>query len=200
GRHEDRENLDDVVLIRQQVERCREILHGMASDAGAGTGDGFFSTTVESLLAEAARETAPRPAVRIEIGASTGPTTVPLGTLARAIRGLIRNAQEASPPEGEVVLRGSLAAGELLVEVEDRGAGMNAAVLGRAGEPFFTTKPPGRGMGLGLFLTRTMTERLGGKLELSSRPGAGTTVTIRLPADARTHLRLGDGVGLEVPA
>jgi two-component system sensor histidine kinase RegB len=59
---------------------------------------------------------------------------------------------------------------------------MPADVLARAGEPFFTTKPPGKGMGLGLFLARTVVERLGGTLQISSRPAAGTTVAIELPA------------------
>jgi two-component system sensor histidine kinase RegB len=197
GRQEDR---DDVVLIRQQVERCREILNGMASDAGAGAGDGFFSTSVEALLAEVARDVAKHPAVRVEVGATAGSMTVPLGTLARAIRGVVRNAQEASTPEAEVVLRGSLANGELRIEVEDHGTGMSPEVLRRAGEPFFTTKAPGRGMGLGLFLTRTMTERLGGTLEVTSRPGEGTLVKIRLPADARTHARATAAPPLEVRA
>ncbi|HEY0714120.1 MAG TPA: ATP-binding protein, partial [Polyangia bacterium] len=190
------EDCDDIGLIRKQVDRCREILDGMASDAGAGAGGGFFGTTVEALLAEAARDVAGVPQVRVEVrvegradgradGGPPGAITVPLATLARAIRGVIRNAQEASPPGSEVVLRGSLTSGELLVEVEDRGTGMSPEVLRRAGEPFFTTKAPGRGMGLGLFLTRTLTERLGGRLEVSSRPSQGTLVKIRLPADAR---------------
>ena len=63
----------------------------------------------------------------------------------------------------------------------DRGSGMAQAVLARAGEPFFTTKEPGRGMGLGLFLTRTLVERLGGELLLSSEAGAGTRALVRLP-------------------
>jgi two-component system sensor histidine kinase RegB len=58
---------------------------------------------------------------------------------------------------------------------------MAQPVLERAGEPFFTTKEPGRGMGLGLFLTRTVVERLGGVLTLSSEAGSGTRALLRLP-------------------
>ena len=47
------------------------------------------------------------------------------------------------------------------IEVEDRGAGMSEELLRHAGEPFYTTKEPGKGMGLGLFLVRLVAERCG---------------------------------------
>ena len=62
-------------------------------------------------------------------------------------------------------------------------AGMAPEVLARVGEPFFTTKPAGKGMGLGLFLTRSIVERLGGGLNVRSTAGAGTTVTVHIPAE-----------------
>jgi two-component system sensor histidine kinase RegB len=61
---------------------------------------------------------------------------------------------------------------------------MNEEVLKRVGEPFYTTKVPGEGMGLGLFLTRALAEQLGGSLQITSRPGKGTEATMELPASA----------------
>ncbi len=58
---------------------------------------------------------------------------------------------------------------------------MDAETLARAGDPFFTTKEPGRGMGLGLFLARSVVERLGGTLRLESVLQQGVTVTMELP-------------------
>lgn len=66
--------------------------------------------------------------------------------------------------------------------IRDSGRGMSNEELGRAGEPFYTTKEPGRGMGLGLFLTRNVVSRLGGVLDFVSIPGQGTVATVTLPS------------------
>lgn len=58
---------------------------------------------------------------------------------------------------------------------------MSHETLRRIGEPFFTTKEPGKGMGLGTFLVRTLAEQLGGRLTFESAPGEGTTATFELP-------------------
>jgi two-component system sensor histidine kinase RegB len=173
---------DDVALIRSQVDRCRQILDRMSADAGQGPGEGFTRTTVAGLLTSAANDVAARPAVRLSLDGPEAPVTIPIDTVARLVRGLIRNAQDASAPDTEVLVRGTVANGELRVSVEDQGAGMTSDLLARVGEPFFTTKPLGKGLGLGLFLTRTIAERLGGAIVISSRPALGTVVSLSLPA------------------
>jgi two-component system sensor histidine kinase RegB len=72
-------------------------------------------------------------------------------------------------------------AGILRFEIEDKGSGMSADVAARCMEPFFTTKAPGSGMGLGLFLTRSVVDQLGGTLNVQTQPGLGTTVALTLP-------------------
>jgi CheY-like chemotaxis protein len=67
------------------------------------------------------------------------------------------------------------------LSVTDTGIGMDAATLARAIEPFFSTKGPGRGTGLGLSMVHALASQLGGSLALSSEPGAGTTVDVWLP-------------------
>jgi signal transduction histidine kinase len=66
----------------------------------------------------------------------------------------------------------------LFLEVVDGGEGMDEETVQRSLEPFFTTKDDG--MGLGLFLANTMAERFNGKLDIQSKPEAGTTVTLSL--------------------
>jgi CheY-like chemotaxis protein len=81
----------------------------------------------------------------------------------------------------------------------DTGTGMDAATLGRAVEPFFTTKPKGRGTGLGLSMAKGFAEQSGGGLAIASTPGRGATVSLWLPvpegAGGAPDRRAGEGTG-----
>ncbi|MBK7760628.1 MAG: sensor histidine kinase [Deltaproteobacteria bacterium] len=106
---------------------------------------------------------------------------MPPRTFGRAVVTLVRNALEASPDPQRV--RVLLRRGDEAVEVEvlDSGVGLPAAVAARVGRPFFTTRPPGQGLGLGVFLARAFVEQTGGEMSLTSAPGRGTTVVMRWP-------------------
>jgi two-component system sensor histidine kinase RegB len=107
----------------------------------------------------------------------------PPRALADALRGLLKNALQASAAGATVTLRlDSTVEGLVRATVVDRGRGMPPEVLARVGEPFFTTKVPGEGMGLGLFLTRALAEQLGGGFHITSTPAHGTEARLELPA------------------
>ncbi|MCW6512364.1 response regulator [Hyphomicrobiales bacterium BP6-180914] len=77
---------------------------------------------------------------------------------------------------------GRLAETYVRISVHDTGAGMDATTLVRVTEPFFTTKPVGKGTGLGLAMANSFAEQSGGALTIISAPGEGTTVTLLLPS------------------
>lgn len=75
--------------------------------------------------------------------------------------------------------------GAVLVTVRDTGCGMELSTQQRMFEPFFTTKPTGLGTGLGLFVAHTIVREAGGRVDVESTPGEGTTVRVSLPAGPR---------------
>ena len=179
----DAEATEDLRLVREQVDRCRSILERMSTDAGEMVGEGLVAAPLGTLIAGALADLSPAVPVRQDIAArdAAGLVRVPPRAFAQALRGILKNAQEASPPGGAVALSVRVGAGRMSLEVRDHGPGIPPAILERIGEPFFTTKSPGKGMGLGVFLTRTTVERLGGNVRITSSP-AGTTAVIVLPA------------------
>jgi two-component system sensor histidine kinase RegB len=172
---------DDARLIRDEVDRCKAILAQMATDAGESAGEAFTRIHASELVDKSLDGLRERERVDVQLVTDSA-LKVPTSVLARALRGLVRNALQASSTQ--VVLRVEERAGEVAIEVRDRGTGMAPEVLANVGEPFFTTKPTGQGMGLGVFLARALCDRLGGRLELTSALGEGTTVRVVLPRHA----------------
>ncbi|MDB4977502.1 MAG: Two-component system, sensor histidine kinase RegB [Myxococcaceae bacterium] len=171
---------DDARLIRDEVERCKHILEQMASDAGESAGEAFSRLTVGELVDKSLEGLSEASRVTLELaGARDAAVKVPCTVFARALRGLLRNALQASSEQ--VIVRAQRQGAELSIEVRDRGTGMSPEVLANVGEPFFTTKPVGQGMGLGVFLARALCDRLGGRFELSSALGEGSCARVVLP-------------------
>ena len=115
--------------------------------------------------------------------------------LVLAVLNLVVNARDAIEGVGNITLRvredndpeqeGLYPGRYLRIDVIDDGCGMDEAVLARAAEPFFTTKPTGQGTGLGLASVQGLVVQSGGAFKLASTPGEGSTVSLWMPASTR---------------
>ncbi len=134
-------------------------------------------------------------AVRMDVAPGLPPMLADRGQLETALVNLATNARDAMPGGGTLTLSASAEAVEgeenpdglvpgtyIRLTAADEGTGMDAATLARVTEPFFTTKPSGKGTGLGLAMARGFAEQSGGALTIASEPGRGTTVALWLPA------------------
>jgi two-component system, sensor histidine kinase RegB len=165
----------------------------MSVRGGEFAGETPVRVELGAVVREALSELADSPRIRVELGERADGCTLdaPPRALAVTLQNLLKNAQDASEDkERDVVLSAEVVDSKVRIEVRDQGVGMAPEVLERIGEPFFTTKPPGHGMGLGIFVSRAMIERLGGHLSIASDPAKGTCVTIDLPYQPATTYRI----------
>ncbi|MFC7474811.1 ATP-binding protein [Dankookia sp. GCM10030260] len=135
-------------------------------------------------------------AIQTEIAPDVGAAMIDPTQAELAMLNLTINARDAMPQGGTLTIGarnarldaplGAAAAGEYVVlSVGDTGTGMPPEVLDRVLEPFFTTKAVGKGTGLGLSMVHGFVTQSGGEMQIESRPGAGTTVSLWLPRATR---------------
>jgi two-component system NtrC family sensor kinase len=94
---------------------------------------------------------------------------------------LLVNAAQAIPQKGKITLKSGTADDKVWISVSDTGSGIPPEIMARIFDPFFTTKPVGKGTGLGLSVSYGIIEKHGGRIEVASQPGEGTTFTVWLP-------------------
>ncbi len=95
---------------------------------------------------------------------------------------LVLNAVDAMEPGQTLTLSTGMAAGRAWISCADTGRGISRENLDRIFDAFFTTKPAGKGTGLGLHITHKIVQDSGGEIEVQSQEGEGSTFTIYLPA------------------
>ncbi len=172
---------EDLSLVRTEIARSRAILDQLSVAAGELRGEAPTSIALRSL--ERSIDALPDDArARVRWSWPDGSSArIPERAIGQALSALVKNALDASPASSLVEVRGTIERERLAISVRDQGTGMSAETLARVGEPFFTTKDPGRGMGLGVFLVRALAAHLGGEVTIDSARGRGTTVTLDLP-------------------
>lgn len=150
---------------------------------------------IEEMIELLARTLGDTVQVETGLAADLWPVALDAGQFEAALLNLAVNARDAMPAGGRLRIETanvSVASGPgeeltlrpgpyVLVSVSDTGLGMSEEVRGRALEPFFSTKPPGRGTGLGLAMVSAFVAGIGGQMRLDSRLGEGTTVKLFFP-------------------
>jgi two-component system sensor histidine kinase RegB len=165
----------------EQIQRCKQILSRITAAGGVARAEGgapmglsdFLNQTIEDW-----KQLHPAIPLAVQISGTGQPRIVAEHGFEQAITNLLDNAADASPQS--VRLEADWTASTLNIRIQDNGAGLPETIQPLLGEVVgLTTKPDG--MGLGLFLTRSVITRLEGKLTLTSIAGKGTTAHITLP-------------------
>lgn len=172
---------DDIALLRQQIGVCKQIITGLSRRAGAERLENAQLRPLDEWL-ESIRQhwhaTRPQANSRLIIGSDgEAPQTVADPRLEQAVLNLLNNAANATPSPLEI--RVGWSSDELCIDIRDHGPGFPPAVLNQGGQTSFPVHE--RGSGVGLMLTRTAIEQLGGRLSLLNPEDGGAIARIELP-------------------
>ena len=173
--------IDDTRLIREQVDRCKEILFQISAGAGEHLGEADELVSLADMTREivTVMNLEHRCNIQFINNVKGLSVTMPLRIFRRTMRGLLKNAIDATPhADMGITLTCSHDDTHIYFEVCDLGIGMDEKSVQRATEPFYTSKEPGEGMGLGLYLTKMIARRFNGDFRLTSTPGEGTTALL----------------------
>jgi signal transduction histidine kinase len=178
-----RESLD---VLRRHVARMSRMLREMV-DFARRRREEVTDVSIASAVADSARLVLHDPRWRRVKLTVDLPTDLPAvrmveDHLVLVLVNLMINAGDAMPNGGTLDVSARVREGQVVLRVRDTGHGMTPDVLTKVKAPLFTTKPSGRGTGLGLAVCDNIVRALGGSIDIASTPGAGTEVAIRLPA------------------
>ncbi|MCX7819152.1 MAG: response regulator [Kiritimatiellae bacterium] len=183
ARQEAREYIES---IRSNLRHCTEVLQSWRSLGNKGALR-LEPISVKELLSTIVRDArSPGTSTLIELSLEGDAANITLVGdrvhLRRAVENIVRNAiQAVEPGGGRVRVTATREGRELVVTVEDNGCGIAPEDLPRVFDPFFTKGKGERGTGLGLFIARQVAEDHGGRIDIASRLGEGTRVSVRLP-------------------
>ena len=183
------EFLDRVAETRDGAGRVVEIVRGLLTfgreDVEAALAPVDVGECVRAAVRLAGPELRYRAVIDVEL-AETAAVLADANQLTQVVLNLLVNAAHAMP-EGElghnrITVRCREEGGQVRLEVEDNGCGIDPTHMDRLFDPFFTTKPIGVGSGLGLSICQNLVRRFGGEIAVAAQPGLGTTFRVRLPA------------------
>jgi len=169
--------------IKRESKRCKKIVQDLLSYARTPK-SALEVTDLNALLEQIVNFAANHADmhhvnIRCNFAADLPPVEVDGDQMRQIAINLLLNAGGAIRHSGEIVVESALEGEEIIIRITDNGCGMDNETLERIYEPFFTTKE--RGTGLGLAISKQIVEQHQGSIQMQSRIGVGTTVTLRLP-------------------
>lgn len=177
------ELLSELSVISDQIESCKDSLSNLLASAGHTRMEGGGKVALDEFLkavVEKCRLMRPKAVVTCRWqGTQPAPEIVVEQNLRQAIMNFLNNAADASPEQVDV--EGQWNEQELCLRICDQGDGIPPEAADKIGKDFFTTKPPGKGHGVGLVLSIAIISRFGGSVKLFNQPGRGACTEVRLP-------------------
>ncbi len=178
-----REILDESISGTSRIAGIVKDLKGFSRVDQAA----YESTDINDIIRQVCHVAAAEVDGKAEIGLDLGDLPslhCQPGQLGQVFLALLLNAADAMTARGKILIRSRLDDNRIRVDVRDNGCGIAESALSHVFEPFFTTKEVGKGIGLGLTVCRDIVESHGGTLDIKSRSGKGTLVTLCLPFKA----------------
>ena len=175
-----------LMRVAQEVERGRKITTRLLRVARPAAGARTLvdlNHVVEDIVGILSHDIKKSGIVTdLELGRGMPPLCEDESRVSQVIMNLTLNAIQAmAETGGKLRIATGVANGGYRIDVNDSGCGIPPEVLKRIYEPFFTTKPVGKGTGLGLFITHRIVSEMDGTIEVHSRPGEGTRFTVWIP-------------------
>ncbi|GEM_PF-578729 len=180
-------NKDVEPLLRHSldgVERVKKIVADLKIFAREGMSETVESLKIEEVIDNVLNIVNNEIKYKAELVKDYGDTPLIKGNpprLGQVFMNLLVNAAQAIEQRGTISIKTYQRDGHLCVDITDTGKGIPEENIARIFEPFFTTKPVGEGTGLGLSVSHEIVKKHGGKIEVKSQVGAGTTFTVMLP-------------------
>lgn len=181
---QDAEFQNNIHILRDQIAHCKQTLTQLLAKAGQARAEHGSELPVDVFLNQILDKwKLIRPSVKFtyqSTGDLPAPKIMDNQLLSQSLLNLLNNAADASSECIEIKSHWDSNL-ELKLEINDDGKGLSAEVMQRAGEAFFSTKAPGQGFGIGLFLANANIERFGGSVRLFNLEGGGACTQVVLP-------------------
>jgi signal transduction histidine kinase len=185
--HPSTENLQ---MIEEEIDRIARIIQELLNVSRPVPSHDVVQVnavlrSLEPLLLQALGEK--QIILRLNLEPSSPRVRISTDQLKQVILNMVRNAEDAMPRGGDLMIRTTRKEGKVEISLTDTGAGIRPEHLAHLFDPFFTTKAGGRGIGLGLSISYGIVQGAQGDIEVESEVGKGSTFRVHLPAVVGTH-------------